>query len=758
MLVPALAFLAGHLWSWFIPNLPLALLSAGVAMLFRRGRTLAIWFAAGVLAQAFWGQAGLPQPLPAALEGQDILVQGRVASVPERRGPRLRFLFETDAVQDGGGWQPMALRLRLGWYGAPRSLRAGARWQLRVRLKRPHGFANPGGFYYEAWLVRQGIQATGYVRRSADNRRLARAPGWRLAALRQRLAEGIRRHLDGHPQLGVILALTLGIKSGIDDAQWRRFRSTGTGHLMAISGLHVGMVAGCCFFLGHWLWSRSVRLSSRLAAPRAGGLAAVAGAALYAGLAGFSIPTQRALIMVAAAALALLAARHTRPMDVLGIALIGVLVLEPPAVGSPGFWLSFGAVFLILWHLGGRAPPRGFRARAVAALRVALVVGIGLIPVTFAAFQQAAWLGPLVNIFAVPWVTLLVVPAALAGLLALPWLPGVAGALLGFAGDGFGLLDAALGWLAALPGADWRLPPPGPVALGTALVGVLWMTASRPVPGRRLVAPGLLLPLFLARPPAPLPGTAEVALLDVGQGLAAVVRTRHHTLVYDTGPRFRSGFETGSAVVLPYLIQAGVDAVDVLLVSHGDNDHIGGARGLAEGLPVYRVVTSVPEAFDWRYVRRCNATMAWDWDGVRFEILHPRGRRHWSENNASCVLRVTAGEDSVLFTGDIEAPAERALVRSGIQLAARVLVAPHHGSRTSSTGPFIDAVAPEYVLFPAGYRNRFRFPRPEVVARYRERGIRPLVTGETGAIEFRLGGEEERWVPRTFRVPDGDVD
>ncbi|WJW76777.1 DNA internalization-related competence protein ComEC/Rec2 [Thiohalobacter sp. IOR34] len=746
MFLSALGFLGGILLFLYPPPAVAWLLLPLLA--WRPARRRAPWLLAGALWAALHPP---PELLDAALEGQDLLLRGSLVSLPAADTARQRFRFRAEARRVGNDWQPFHHELRLSWYRAPLRLGAGDRWQFRVRLKRPRGFANPGGFDYGRWLRRQGFTATGYVRPSPDNRRLGAASGLPLLKLRQHLLRQIDRALEGRAGQGVVTALALGQREGIDPAQWQRLRATGTAHLVAISGLHVGLLAGLGFLLGRGLWSRSSHLTRRLAAQRAGALSAIALATAYALLAGFSIPTQRALLMVTLAGLVLLLGRPLRPMPLFGTALLGVLLLDPHAVQDPGFWLSFTAVGLLLWAGLGRRGPRPPLPRLQALLRSSLLLTVGLAPVTALAFGQAAWLSPLANLLAIPWVTLLVVPLSLLGTALLGIGVEAGGTLLRLAAGGFEALDRVLGWLAALPGAAGWLPPPEPVALLLAVTGVLWLAAPRGFPGR-WVAGLLLLPLLLLRPPQPPPGHAWFSLLDVGQGLAAVVRTRNHVLVYDTGPRFASGFETGSAVLRPFLLQAGLRAVDLLIVSHGDNDHIGGARGLTRSLPVYQVISSVPQRLDWRRAARCDRPRRWSWDGVGFELIHPAGRRRWRGNNASCVLRVVAADgQALLLPGDIEAAAERALLHGTADLGADLLVVPHHGSRTSSTAAFIERVGPRYALFAVGYRNRFGFPRPEIAARYRQRGIRLLDTATAGAIHFRLGSGPQGLRPRTSR-------
>jgi competence protein ComEC len=568
-----------------------------------------------------------------------------------------------------------------------------------------------------------------------------------VASLRQHLRDAINTALQDHPLRGIVQALAIGNRQQISPAQWDTLIRTGTSHLVAISGLHVGLVAGFAFFMARRGWRCSARAALLWPAHKAAAVVALFTASAYALLAGFSVPTQRALVMVAVVMLAVLLQRRTRVSSLLALALLAVLLLDPMAVLAAGFWLSFGAVAVIVYGMSGRSGEshrwwwRWGRAQ--------WLVAVGLLPLLIGLFQQASLVAPLANLVAVPWVTLLSVPLTLLGSLLLGLIPGL--------GEGLLLLAAwslqGLWWLLEMmgqwPQAQWQQGTAPWWAVACALPGVVWLLAPRGVPAR-WVGGVWLLPLLLARPAELAPGEAHFALLDVGQGLAAVVQTRRHVLVFDTGPRFSSGFNTGEAVLAPYLRARGIGHIDTLIVSHGDNDHRGGVEGLRNEFPVQRVLSSVPQRFRTRglaqEVAACRDGQNWQWDGVQFTVLNPQAEAEAarSDNNRSCVLRVQAGSQRLLLTGDIEAAAEQTLVqRHGEALAAELLVVPHHGSLTSSTPEFIAAVAPRVALFPVGYRNRFGFPKPLVVERYRQRGVQLFDTAHHGALEIRLGDEAE---------------
>lgn len=752
MILGTIAWLTGIVCLQYLPNLPdrawlwsFPLLVA-LALRCPRVRLLAIAGAGFIWALGFAGEL-LAHGLPPQLQGRDLEVRGYIASIPEVDAHHARFQFVVQQWPRHGTVPPMPWRVRLGWYGAVPRLGVGQRWQLTVRLKRPHGFRNPGGFDYEGWLFRRGIEATGYVRRKESNRRLHGPPeGNPVDRFRQYLAGRIDNVRGDSPRASLLTALTVGARGGISQDQWRVLRTTGTSHLVAISGLHIGLVAGLLFAAVRWLWLRIPTLAFRVAAPRAGALAGLAGALGYAALAGFSLSTQRALIMVAVAMGALYLQRPPRVVRTLALALLLVTLWDPLSVLGPGLWLSFGAVAAILWVCGARVGKGPWWWRWG---RVQWAVAVGLAPLLLMVFGQLPLLGVAANLVAVPLIGFVVVPLALAGtvLLVLPW-TAPANLLLAGADLALRILWLPLQWLSHL---SWALWTPGVAPLWTlplAVVGLAVLLAPAGLPSRwvGLILLGPL--LFRPAQPPPANGTFVFTLLDVGQGEAAVVRTRRHLLLFDAGPRFSPSFDAGSAVVVPYLRALGLNRVDGLVVSHGDADHAGGLASVRQSVFVARqwsaakAIPGVP----------CRAGQHWEWDGVRFEMLNPDGASGATRNDNSCVLRVAAGSHSLLLTADIERAAERRLVAHyGAQLAAGILVVPHHGSASSSTPQFVAAVHPRYALVSAGYRNRFGFPNPAVVHRYRAHGARVLQTARSGAISFVVSADAGLSRPQRFR-------
>lgn len=726
MLVQQLAELPSLHWGWLL--LPLAWLA------WRRPAWLIpVFFVAGVVWTGFRAGLVLDDTLAPELEGQNLLIEGYVADIPQHAEFGWRFPF--DVVRAAHAGEAVKIPRHILLTAAPEEFapRAGEHWRLAARLNRPHGYQNPGGFDYEAYLFRNRLRARGHVRRDPPPQRLDSDPlFYAIDRLRQSLGETIGARLQGDPFAGVVAALGNGDSRGVTDEQWGVFRRSGTLHLVAISGLHISLVGGIAFFLGRLLWSLPGYTVLRVPAPVVGALAALAAAAGYAALAGFVVPTQRALIMLAVVLGGILLRRRFAPTQILGAALLAVLLYDPLSVMAAGFWLSFAAVAVILFAAQGeRARLKWLRQWGYLQWAIAL----GMLPLTLLLFQQVSLVAPLANMLAVPVFDFMVVPLTLTGIALLHAIPPAADFFFALAAWLLGALWPALEHLGELPHSQWLRPELPLWALGCALIGVAWLLAPRGWPARWVGAVWLL-PLAMVRPPAPAEGEVWFTLLDVGQGLSAVVRTRAHVLVFDAGPRFGS-FDTGEAVVAPYLRARGIGRVDVLVVSHGDNDHIGGARSVRRALPVAKVLSSVPARLPGALP--CEAGTGWSWDGVAFAILNPPPGETGRRNDQSCVLRVRGPHGGVLLPGDIERKAEQRLTaEQGARLRAEVLVAPHHGSKTSSTPEFVEAVGAAHVLFPVGYRNRHHHPHPAVVARYQAAGARLRGSPSSGAIELRL--------------------
>lgn len=733
----ALAFLCGILAVQQMPALPsfwwAVLLVPLLALAYwRRAALPAVFLVAGALWVTLQSTLILANSLAPQLEGKDLWLEGYIADLPQTSERGLRFEFDVKRARLDG--QPVAVpdKILLSLSGLERRVRVGDEWGFWVRLKRPHGFQNPGGFDYEGYLFRERIRATGYVRSSAASKLLsARLSAYPLGRFRQYIGTRIHQALPDSAHAGVITAFANGDQTDIDDAQWEVLRRTGTTHLIAISGMNIGLIAGIVFFLARWLWTRPGVTVLRIPAQKVAALAALAAALFYAALAGFAIPTQRALIMLAVVMGAVLAQRSVRPLHLLAVALLLVLMYDPLAVMSAGFWLSFAAVAVILLAVHGRAGESKWSQWS----RLQWVMAIGLLPLMLAMFQQTSLSAPLANMLAIPVIEMLVIPLTLLGVFLLFLPQFVAHSLFQLAAWAMDKLWLALDYLAGLGHALWTQPAPLTWTLPCAAVGVLILLAPRGWPGRWVGAVWLL-PMLLVRPAGPAPGELWFTLLDVGQGLAAVAQTQKHTLVFDTGARFSARFDMGRAVIVPFLRASGVETLDALIVSHGDNDHIGGAPSLLKDFPARHLLSSAPRQLP--NAAPCEAGQYWQWDDVEFLILNPTGPTA-KENNGSCVLLISSRHGTVLLSADIEAAAERLMVKNwGDQLRAHVLVVPHHGSKTSSTEEFLSTVRPEYALFPFGYRNRYRHPHPSVVQRYAKHNIPTLNSAQHGAVEIKF--------------------
>lgn len=708
---------------------------------------LACAFAFGLLWAAGRAEQRLAGRLAPSLEGRDLRVTGVIADLPQTHERGLRFAFDVERAQAGAR---VPGRLLLNWYGRADdegertatvpALRAGERWSLTVRLKRPHGTANPHAFDYELWLLEEGVGATGYVRRDPGNRLLDAfvwRPGFAVARLREIVRERIRQTLGDAPHAGVIVALAVGDQRAIPAAQWQVFTRTGVNHLMSISGLHITMVAGLVAGLVGFGWRRT-RWALRVPTLKAAALAGLAAAFGYALLAGFGVPAQRTVLMLAVVALAMVRGAEVAPSSVLALALFAVVFFDPWAVTAPGFWLSFGAVAVIVFVTTGRI---GHPHWLAAWGRVQWAVTLGLVPLLLALFQQVSIASPLANAIAIPVVSLVVVPLTLAG--CVPPL----GFLLPVAEF---VLDLCMRFLTALSAsgvAVWESHAPPAWAVALALAGVVWLLLPRGFPAR-WVGFALFVPLFAARPQPIEHGALRLTVLDVGQGLAVVAQTRGHALLYDAGPDYSGDADAGNRIVVPFLRAAGVSGLDALVLSHDDIDHIGGAASVLQALPVGWIASSLPNAHPLRAqtvaFQPCFDGQHWEWDGVRFEVLGPppdESPRAGRDNDSSCVLKVTTASGSVLLPGDIESRTEAKLVaRAGERARTTLLIAPHHGSRTSSSEALLDAVKPQAVAFTAGYRNRFGHPKAEIVARYRARNVELLRSDRDGALLVDFAG------------------
>lgn len=759
----SLPALPGFIWLFLLPA------TIGVAFILRRsiiGRSIFLYFfffLAGFFWAACFAHARLADALPPEWEGQKITLVGVVASMPQQQERGERFEFDVERVLTPGAVVPRHISLsqfstefnlsnRLSSQSRIPKLdfHAGERWQLVVKLKRPHGTANPYGFDFEAWALERNIRATGYIQKNMQNQRLhdfVSKPGYLVERLRENTRRRMQAALATQPYAGVLQALAIGDENAISAEDWQLFQNTGTTHLMSISGLHITMLSGLVLGLVYAAWRRVPTWVLKLPARKAAVLAGVATAFLYAMFSGFSVPAQRTLYMLLVFALAIWLGRPVAFRQVLAYALLVVVLLDPWAVLAAGFWLSFGAVAILAYAMGGKLQRPHWLREAV---HSQWVVTIGMLPLLLVLFQQVSLISPVANALAIPIVSLLVVPLTLLGSL----LP--IDSALWLAHELMRLCMQFLHCLDDIPVSTWQQHAPPVWTLPLALLGVLWVLMPRGFPSRYLGVT-FLLPMLLITPTGPEHGAMKVTVLDVGQGLAVVVETSQHQLLYDTGPRYSSQSDSGSRIIVPFLRGKGLAALDGLIVSHHDTDHSGGMRSVLGRVPVGWLAGSLPagaEELQKHHQILCFGGQHWEWDGVEFDMLYPSFDSYTDDtlkdNDRSCVLKINSKHGSLLLTGDIERRAEAKMLETlTAQLSSDVLVVPHHGSKTSSTHAFVDAVKPHVAIFTVGYRNRFGHPKPMVVERYRDAGSRLYRSDYDGALQLDFSNNQQisirRW-------------
>lgn len=774
--------------------------------------TVIFLFLLGFIYSSFYAKQSLERQLSEQFVGQNIIIEGDIYGLPVVNDKVQRFEFTVKRyrlvvplMQNAGDAEATFVsthddlsfpkKIRLSWYYGS-AVNAGDKWQLQVRLKPPHGFITPGAFDYEAWLFQHGVQATGYVRKSSLNNRIQVSTA-SVNYFRQALAE----HLDAlaagvqakHVSaFSLVKALAIGDKSSISQQQWQVLRNTGTSHLMAISGLHIGLAS----LFGYVLIRRLVPVvvMKKIPAQHIALVGGMLAAFLYALIAGLSIPTQRAVIMLFVLSLMLLIRRNHRPIDALGLALVLVLLIDPLAVLSAGFWFSFSAVAVIFISItrghSKTLENEAFWHKLFASLRVILkqwirlqlLISIFLLPLSLFMFQQVSLVSPLVNLLLIPYVSFLVVPVVLLAIIFFfvqtsfsAWLFALAASLLDF-------IWPVMTWFSSLPFALWVRGDVSVITLLAVTTGMLLLFYTKPVSNMllsvrpvslrldklgiqwslRLVAAvlcsSLFFPMLLSNTSLFADGEYQLTVLDVGQGSAAVIRTQNHVLVFDAGAKFSERLNVGTAVVIPYLRNQGVTQLDRLIISHGDADHIGGAQAILDEYPEALLIgqdiepllpsanrqTVGQQSIEEITGQFCSSGMQWQWDGVDFVFLWPEHTnkavdKKYKRNNLSCVLQVSSKFGSVLLTGDIEKKAELQLLRQfSEQLQSDILIVPHHGSNTSSLLQFITAVNPKISLISVGYKNKYGLPNARVLARYSDNERKLWRTDRDGAISIKL--------------------
>lgn len=756
MFVAILAFFAGDLLLQkfsFIPNamhlvmlIPLVVIVCSVFWKYRKIVLVTLFFIFGFDYSSWYVHQHLDWMLPKKYENKPVLVSGYVVSIPQLTRWNSDFYFMLDRLAEN---KAHAL-IHLSMQATSKRMIVGDKWLFLVRLKQIHGLRNPGGFDYEAWSAQRGLRATGYVVQNQKNHLLSHHWYYQpIDHFRQKIQLKLKPILPVDPRANWLLALIIGERHGVPVQDWQILRKTGTNHLMAVAGLHIGMLAACAHFLVHLVWRRSSTLLLFVPVQIASMASAVLVGITYSFLAGFSVPTQRACVMLCVVAMILLLRRKILAWHVWGLALWFVLLFNPLSVLTESFWLSFVTIALIIYGMRGRLAASGWWWKWG---RVQWVIGVGLIPLTLLLFQQASILGFIANCIAIPWLGCLVLPFCLLSLAFLWPLPMIAKWCLLLANFFLAILWTLLGFISELPAAVWSQSIVNDTQAICGMIGVTLMLMPNGFPGRWL---SILWLLFVFVYPASRPQKGEfwLTLLDVGQGLSAVVQTHSHVLIFDTGARFGDRMNMGESVVLPFLAHYQWQKIDMLIISHGDNDHIGGADIILHTLPVKLILTSVPNKLLPMHSHLCLSGMQWDWDDVNFKIIYPYYGKLSRGNDSSCVLKISNNHSSILLTGDIEKLAEQDILSTTKSdlLHTTVLIAPHHGSKTSGLTEFVNTVRPTWVLYPVGYENRYHFPHFSVTQAYKNLGAKQLATSVSGAITFKIRLDNELVLPELYR-------
>ena len=714
---------------YWISYLPVLLLLAFLSPKFR--------FSILLIAAYLWACFNIQQALDVRLaddyNNQEMMVEGLVVDIPEQRVKSTRLLFKPEFI--AGYPYPLPDLIRLSWYRSDAKINAGERWRLLVKLKSPNGYQNPGGFDYERWLFVKRIGATGYVKSSRLNRLIETPAPLNIDKWRSRIGQGVEQYCTDCSYAGLIKALTIGYRADIPLRHRQLLQDTGTAHLLAISGLHIGMISALFFYLGRWFWQLGLYRIGYNRLQFCDTLAFAAGFS-YAALAGFSLPTVRALIMLAVVFLALCFRSGINLLNSIAIAVVIILIFDPLAVGSSSFWLSISALLIIAFAQYLLAHQTS-RWRQV--LVVQLLFSVLFIPLSVVLFDQLNPASFFANIIAIPLVSLIIVPLGLFASLLVGldlniahWFFAASNKLLSLLLDYLGLLlDSGL---SAYPSGN--IPY---LLLGLSSIGLLTILMPKGFAGKKPAVLLVVLPFIWQRPELDF-GDYQLTVLDVGMGTSAVIETRNHSLVYDFGPGNEYGFSAAQWVLIPYLRHQGIKHPDLMIITHVDQDHSGGFNSYLDKYDTARLISGTPDEVEKRFglsspVRSCHLYPSWHWDGVGFEFISPPATGTLeSSNNRSCVLKVS-GIHSSLLSGDIEAKQELRLLNTmSDKLKSSVLLAPHHGSTTSSTFSFVQQVAPKISVFTVGKNNRWGFPKAKILEVYAAIGSQIYRTDQHGAI------------------------
>ena len=741
------AFLFGDLFLQSFSNLPnmkfeiILIISCLFFYIILRRRIkfsyIPLAFMLGFFYTHYYSSSILSWTLSKELEGKPVMIVGHIVSLPvvDKFGKRFEFIIDKDHT-----------KLRLFWHAKnPMKIFAGEKWQLKVKLKRIHGLRSHGAMDFEAWAFQKGIRATGNVIESNENILLKKDySSYPVLHFRQLLQEKIAYY----PVSPWLTALIIGERNGISQFDWKVLRNTGTNHLMAIAGLHIGIMAGFIHLFSAWIWRKFSLLTLVFPASLVGGSAALVIGISYSALAGYSIPTQRACFTLLVLMTALLAKRKIDSWHAWSLALLSVLSMNPLSVLSESFWLSFLTIALIIYGMSYRLSPSGIWWKWG---RVQWIIGFGLIPISLMLYQECSLISFISNCIAIPWLGFLILPFCFLSVIFLFTIPILGEGCLYLANESLNGLWLFLTWMSTLPYATWHLAILNDVILFSTIIGFILLLLPAGMPGK-WIGVIWLLPLILCKPSRPVEGDFWLTVLDIGQGLGTIVQTKNHILIYDTGPSFNNHYDMGESIVLPYLRTLATTRINKLIISHGDNDHIGGANAILKSMTVNDILTSVPEKFK-RPAHYCLAGNHWEWDKVKFTILYPSQYDLGLGNDSSCVLRIDNGNQSILLTGDIEKYAElRLLERMPHQLHADLIVAPHHGSKTSGLSNFIAAVQPKIVLYSTGYKNRYHFPHLSIVNSYKKINSTAFNTVDTGTMIFKLDRKNFLNKPECYRI------
>ncbi len=683
--------------------------------------------------------------LPNAYIQKPAVIQGVIDSIPEKKFHGVRFQFHTEEFNG----KKISTHFLMSWYQHSPPLQIGQHWQLHVKLKPPIGSHNPGGFDYEEFLLSQGITATGYVM-PHHNQLITVNHGYFLDHFRQKIQKEIRNAVY-HPALAAFIsALSVGLRDGLTESDWQVFQKTGTNHLVAIAGLHIGFVFATIYFLAKFLVRFFPRFLLIIPASRFAEINALIGALTYAALSGFAIPAERASIMLFFFMISQLFYRKMSTWRRLFFAGGIILILNPYDLMNSGFWLSFSSMAVLAWVMGGRLrSPK----KLILWGKMQGSIIIGLLPLMLFFFQQASLIAFLTNAVAIPCVGFVILPMCLLA-------TGLYFFKLHLLSHDLFFLTGKLLWplwkfltdASHLSFSSWHHAVSNLWILIIGIISALFLLAPRGFSAKWFGCFGLL-PLFFYHPAHPKIGDFRVTIIDVGQGLSVLVQTAHHVMLYDTGAHFPGGFDYGESVVAPYLRDQGISTINRLEISHGDNDHSGGADAIVKDFFVKTIFTSAPKLIAHFHANDCFAGQQWDWDHVHFNTLNPAPHSPYADNNSSCVIKITGKYGQLLLTGDIQKSTEMTLVQTyGNQLRSTVLQVPHHGSRTSSSEKLIEAVSPQYAIISAGKYNRYHLPAPSVVTRYRRDNVKLYNTANSGAIIIRFLRDRQVKLTNDYRI------